>query len=304
MKPTISNSNFDNRENELLGQIEHLKRELEGYKLKAPKTMLGHIPSETFDKFPNWAENEPNFDYEEPVSFRDNLVEDKEEDKLQIEWDSDFDYEQFENKLEQNNRLKESKELPENITKIKIKKLSNCYNKEAIMKLFEHLESELSYDQYFNHTKKQSPNIIYLEDESQRIWEIKLNEEIEPRNLDSLSSLKSLDSPMSICSDNLRLSTQGGKNKTAVHDFAKLSIDVWQKKAKGSRKDTDSEIIDYNYQVTLNDDQNSFREGNASGWLHVITYQSIKDDEDEVKREMSFEQSEQEVPEINCFDLY
>lgn len=53
MKPTISNSNFDNRENELLGQIEHLKRELEGYKLKAPKTMLGHIPSETFDKFPN-----------------------------------------------------------------------------------------------------------------------------------------------------------------------------------------------------------------------------------------------------------
>lgn len=83
------------------------------------------------------------------------------------------------------------------------------------MKLFDQIESELAYS---------SKKTIYLEDNIQRIWEISKNDIIKIRNLASISSLKSVDSPMSICSDNSRLSAEG-KNKTTVHDMKKLSVD-------------------------------------------------------------------------------
>lgn len=83
------------------------------------------------------------------------------------------------------------------------------------MKLFDHIDSELAYT---------SKSTIYLEDSAQRIWEISKNDIIKIRNLASISSLKSVDSPMSICSDNPRLSAEG-KNNTTIHDMKKLSAD-------------------------------------------------------------------------------
>ena len=166
------------------------------------------------------------------------------------------------------------------------------------MKLFDHLESQLNYAGYFDQTKKDDTNVVYLEDEAKRVWEIRKNKDMKPRDLDSLSSLKSLDSPISISSENLKFDTQDFKNNIGSHCLAKLSIDTEEDDLE-EIKGTDPKIIDYNYQVTLKGDSSSFKES------YIIDYQSIRGEDDERQETISFEAPAlEELPEINCFDLY
>ena len=167
------------------------------------------------------------------------------------------------------------------------------------MKLLNHIESELNYDAYFIQTKKQDSNVVYLEDEEQRIWEIRRNDVLPIRNIDSLSSLKSLDSPISLSSGNLRFSTQGTKNRSAYHNFSKLHLGLDQELKKSNEaKETESDIVDYNYCTTFKG------EDSAKGGK-VIDYQSIHGHEDMYNENLSFNISSQESsPEFNCFELY
>ncbi|CAI2368888.1 unnamed protein product [Moneuplotes crassus] len=151
---------------------------------------------------------------EEPVSFRDNNICDQENN---LDCDSDFDYHNLENKFRM--RAIGVKDY-DNPIKIEMKKLSKAYNTKEIMKMFEHIERELLYN-----CKDQKEKFIYLEDEEARIWEIRKNEVISPRSLKDLHSLKTLDSPLSIENERFEFSPSL-KNKTTVHDFSKLRIDI------------------------------------------------------------------------------
>ena len=248
-----------------------------------------------FEKYKLYEEeNVKNEEFEKPVSFRDNLV-----DKFdKLECDSEFDYEKFEQKLNQQKKHSEIENFEDD--KPKIKKFAKWYDKDEIMKMFDHIESELNYNQYFNNTKnKQSNNIVLLQDEEQRIWEIKRKDNCATRNFASLSSLKSLDSPVSISSDNLRFSMSVGKNKTAVHNFVKLSFDRDQDNLI-NQKETESDVVDGGYQVTLKWDFN-----NDHDW-HIIDYQVVDVDEEEkinMRNQPSLESSTK-LMEINYFDLY
>lgn len=251
------------REAELLEQIKQLKEEVEGYKTKAEEQSRQKSNAEEkpdlFEKF-NMDDN-----FEEPVSFRDNIAEDQEE-KVKLECDSDFDYEQFEEKLKaKNGNLMKTNNSQ--VDKVKLKKLSKVYDKSAIMKLFDHIDSELNCD--FQEMQLDR-DVVYLQDENQRIWEIRLNNEIDTRNLDSISSLKSLDSPIS--AKNMRLSTLGEgeeeKRQSTVN-------------SKPSPK-------------------------NESGLLNeIIDYQSMHSDSEERYQGMSFDRpSPPDNIEVNLFDLY
>jgi hypothetical protein len=212
VKSMLNTPKVADRESELHKRITNLEIELEYYKNKEiPKFNISE--NKLRDMFDTNHE-----EIEEPISFRDNMIEENEEN-LKLECDSDFDYEQFEDKLESKNQLNNTvaKQTP---NKVKIKKLSKCHDKEAIIKLFDQIESELLYSSNLKIPK----HTVYLEDSAQRIWEITKNDDIKITYSNTFSTLKSIDSPMSMCSDNLRLSTEG-KNKTAVHDLKKLSID-------------------------------------------------------------------------------
>ena len=154
----------------------------------------------------------------EEVSFRDNHEEN--ETNLKLECDSDFDFQKLENKMEERKqKFLETKKM-ESPSKIKLQKLSKIHNKKEIMKMFDHIDSEIIFSKFNNENKE-----IYLEDEDERIWLIKKVETISPRSLKSLPSLKSVDSPMSIENGDFKLSPNS-KNKTAIHDFKKFSIDI------------------------------------------------------------------------------
>lgn len=113
IKPNLKSHEITSRENELLEQIESLQKELDFYRSQNPQRL--NLVNPKCDLF----EDENNEEFEEPVSFRDNLNEDDcfvqlrgthdHDNKLQIDVDSDFDYEQFQNKLEKHNKLLESK---------------------------------------------------------------------------------------------------------------------------------------------------------------------------------------------------
>lgn len=292
IKPNLNTHEIISRENELLEQIENLQKELEFYKSQNPQKLDLEDPKCAL------FEDDNNEEFEEPISFRDNLNDEDQDNKLQIEVDSDFDYEQFQNKLEKHNKLLETKCSKPGTWGIKIKKLSKLHDKDSVMKLFDHLESQLNYAGYFDQTKKDGSNVVYLEDDNSRVWEIRRNLEVKPRDLDSLSSLRSLDSPISISSENLKFETQDFKNNIGSHCLAKLSIDTESDAAEEIRG-TEPDVIDYNYQVTLKGDLSSFREN------YVIDYQSMKGEEDERQEAVSFEAPDlEELPEINCFDLY
>lgn len=158
---------------------------------------------------------------EEPVSFRDNNI-DENEQNVNLVWDSDS--ESHNDLKAQNKPFKlQQKSTP---LKIQLKRLSQVYNKKAIMKMFNHIERELLYNWNYEEEK-----VIYLEDEEDRIWEIKKNDIISPRSLKALSSLKTLDSPLSIDNDDFLLN-QNLKNKTSIVDFSKLKIEISPEESK------------------------------------------------------------------------
>lgn len=234
---------------------------------------------------------------EQPVSFRDNIVEESEQ-IMKLECDSDFDYQQFENKLKENKQSFKITQPLQSPIKIKMKKLSKMYNKKAIMKMFDHIESQILYSS-FNSNHKQD-KVIYLEDEEDRIWEIRKNESISPRSLNFLSSLKSLDSPLSVENYNFRLSPSS-KNKTIVQDFEKISIEIGTNKTENAEEGlnkSESEQVNSN-QLALKDDLNSLKEKSE-----VIDYESMEEIDDElISFEMGKSEKEQEF-EMNCLDLY
>lgn len=273
-KPTlVTSSNL--KHNELLIKIQELEKELEQAKADNSELRLGasHNKSEVFEKIKISGENVE--EYEEPVSFRDNLLDEDHDKKIHIECELEME------------------EYDEETKNIKIKKLSKWHNKGAIMKLFDHIDDELTYNCYFENTKKGVASVLYFEDDQQRVWEVKKADDLKPRNLDSLSSLKSLDSPMSLASEDLRFSTQGAKNKTAVLDFAKLNV--------GFGKECKIEL-------TLDSDcleSHNLDSENLTFPHEIIDYQSIQGNEEELAETISFNRSSNsESPDVNCFELY
>jgi hypothetical protein len=137
VKSMLNTPKVADRESELHKRITNLEKELEYYKNKEiPKFNISE--NKLRDMF--YTNHE---EIEEPISFRDNMIEENEEN-LKLECDSDFDYEQFEDKIENKNQLHNTmvKQIP---NKVKIKKLSKYHDEEAIIKLFDQIESELLY---------------------------------------------------------------------------------------------------------------------------------------------------------------
>lgn len=291
--PHFATQSVHNNEGELLDQISRLQKEVDNYKameLKRQAHNYNDHKLDLYDKYKLYEENVKDEEFEKPVSFRDNH-----EDKFdKLEWDSEFDYEKFEQKLNQQKKRSDDEALNED--KPKVKKLAKWYDKDEIMKMFDHIESELSYNQYFNNTKKQTNNFVLIQDEELRIWQIARKDIWTTRNLSSLSSLKSLDSPVSISSENLRFSTNASKNKTALHNIIKLSID---KDHENSNK-SDSDLADGGYQVTLKWDMNTDRD------YQVIDYQVMDASEVEINNQRSNIgiDNPTDQMEINYFDLY
>lgn len=245
-KPPMKEISHNKRENELLDQISKLQKEIELYKSQAAKPHF-----ESFDK--DNDKNDLIDEYEEPVSFRDKQ-DDPVDPKLQTSWDSDFDYEHFEDKLKGQKPSVVAKDIPQIYVNkqsrrstpgsqkatenVKLKRLSIGHDKKAIMKLFDHLDSEISYEKYFALLKTSKSNTIYLEDENKRVWQIKREYNIPPRNLDSLSSVKSLDSPVSLSSEKLQLNTKVVKAERPKKKISTLEIDI-----EGSDEEEKVEIL-------------------------------------------------------------
>ncbi|CAI2368969.1 unnamed protein product [Moneuplotes crassus] len=188
-------------------------------------------PSLDIEKIGIFEENKLN-ETEEPISFRDNIICDP-EDNLNLDYNSDFDYQNLEGRF--HNRALEMKSYSP-IGKIHLKRLSKECNTEEIMKLFDQVDNQILYD-----CDLQTNKLVYIQDAQDRIWEIKRSHVISPRPLTCLSSLKTVESPLSVEKEEFGFDPNM-KNKTFIHDFSKLRIEISQEEGNDGKA-----LIIYHY---------------------------------------------------------